>query len=189
MGRGTISRPIVVYLSSTIYRLPSLAVLLTALLSAALVADSIRFPTVTSDNLEGKTFTLPQDFGGERNVLFIAFQRQQQAEVDTWVPFVKPLVARTPGTEYYEIPTIYRMIAPMRWMLNRGMRGGIDDLGARERTITLYLDKTPFKKALAIPDEKSIQVLIVDREGHVLWRTTGPFSEEKGASLEAALKG
>lgn len=163
--------------------------LLTALLSAALVADSIRFPTVTSDNLEGKTFTLPQDFGGERNVLFIAFQRQQQAEVDTWVPFVKPLVTRTPGTEYYEIPTIYRMIAPMRWMLNRGMRSGIDDRGARERTITLYLDKGPFKRALAIGDEKSIQVLVVDREGQVLWRTSGPFTEEKGVSLEAALKG
>jgi len=164
--------------------------MLTALaLCTTLLADTVRFPAVTSDNLEGQTFTLPHDFGGERNVLFIAFQRQQQAEVDTWVPFVKPLVARTPGTEYYEIPTIYRMIAPMRWMLNRGMRSGIDDRGARERTITLYLDKGPFKRALGISDEKRIQVLVVDREGQVLWRTTGPFTEEKGASLEAALKG
>jgi hypothetical protein len=163
--------------------------LVSLMLAATVAIDSVRFPVVTSDNLERKTFTLPQDFGGERNVLFIAFQRQQQAEVDTWVPFVKPLVVRTPGTEYYEIPTIYRMIAPMRWMLNRGMRSGIDDLGARERTITLYLDKGPFKRALGISDEKSIQVLVVDREGHVLWRATGPFTEEKGASLEAALKG
>ncbi|MBW7933344.1 MAG: hypothetical protein H3C62_06950 [Gemmatimonadaceae bacterium] len=163
--------------------------LLSLVLALTLSADSIRFPVVTSDNLEGKTFTLPHDFAGERNVVFIAFQREQQKEVDSWVPFVKPLAARTPGVEYYEIPTIYRMIAPMRWMINRGMRSGIDDRGARERTITLYLDKGPFKRALGITSEQSIHVLVVDREGTVLWRTSGAFTEEKGRALEAALAG
>lgn len=161
--------------------------LLPLLFAAVMSADSLRFPTVTSENLEGKTFTLPHDFGGERNVVFIAFLREQQEDVDTWVPFVKPLVARTPRTEFYEIPTIYRMVAPMRWMLNRGMRAGIDDRSARDRTITLYLDKTPFKQALGITSEKSIQVLVVDREGNVLWRTMGPFSADKGRELERAL--
>jgi hypothetical protein len=162
-------------------------VLLTLTLTLALSADSIRFPVVTFDNLERKSFTLPRDFGGERNVVFIAFQRLQQADIDTWVPFVKALVARTPGTEYYEIPTIKRMIAPMRWVINNGMRGGIDDRGARERTITLYLDKEPFKRSLDIANEDAIHVLIVDREGRVLWRTTGAFSEDEARHLERAL--
>lgn len=157
------------------------------LLLMTLASDSVRFPTLTSSNLEGKTFTMPRDFAGERNVLFIAFLRQQQADVDTWVPFVKPLVARAPDAEYYEIPTIYRMIAPMRWMLNRGMKAGIDDRAARDRTITLYLDKDGFKRSLAIEDEKSIHVMVVDRDGRVLWRTTGSFTEEKGRALEQAL--
>jgi hypothetical protein len=153
----------------------------------ALASDSTKFPTVTFDNLERQTFTLPRDFGGERNVVFIAFLRKQQDDIDTWVPFVKPLVERTRGTEYYEIPTIKRMIAPMRWFINSGMRGGIDDRAARERTITLYLDKEPFKRSLAITDENTIYVMIVDREGRVLWRTAGRFNAEKGAELEAAL--
>ncbi len=175
------------HLPSTIYHLP--LVLLTLLTAALLSADSLRFPTVTFDNLEKRTMTLPRDFGGERNVVFVAFLRKQQDDVDTWVPFVKPLVARTPNTEFYEIPTIKRMIAPMRWMINSGMRGGIDDKGARERTITLYLDKEPFKQALGITDENTISVMIVDREGRVLWRTTGVFTTAKGAELEAALVG
>jgi hypothetical protein len=159
----------------------------TLVLCAALASDSTKFPTVTFDNLERQAFTLPRDFGGERNVVFIAFLRKQQDDVDTWVPFVKPLVARTPGTEYYEIPTISRMIAPMRWFINSGMRGGIDDRAARERTITLYLDKEPFKRSLAITEETVIHVLVVDREGRVLWRTTGRFSAEKGTALERVL--
>jgi hypothetical protein len=161
--------------------------LLTLLLAATLSADSVRFPAVTSENLEGKSLTLPRDFAGERNVVFIAFLRKQQDDIDTWMPFVKAAVGRTANTDFYEIPTIKQMVAPMRWFINHGMRGGIDDVAARERTITLYIDKSPFKRALAITDENVIQVLVVDRAGHVLWRTTGAFSVEKGAALEAAL--
>jgi hypothetical protein len=162
--------------------------MLTALLLAlTLSSDSTRFPVVTSANLEGRTFTLPRDFEGERNVVFVAFERRQQADVDSWVPFVKSLLARTPDAEYYEIPTIKRMVAPMRWMINRGMRGGIDDLGARERTITLYLDKEPFKRALGITTEREIHVLVVDREGRVQWRTAGAFNDDKGQGLARAL--
>lgn len=162
--------------------------MLTALiLAVSLVSDSARFPVVTSANLEGRTFTLPRDFAGELNVVFVAFERRQQGDVDSWVPFVKSLLARTPNAEYYEIPTIKRMIAPMRWMINRGMRGGIDDLGARERTITLYLDKEPFKRAIGISTEQEIQVLVVDREGRVRWRAAGAFSEDKGQGLSRAL--
>ncbi len=157
------------------------------ILTLSLASDSTRFPIVTSENLEGRTFTLPRDFGGERNVVFVAFERQQQRDVDSWVPLVKSLVSRTPDTEYYEIPTIKRMVAPVRWMINRGMRGGIDDRGARERTITLYLDKEPFKRALGIATEQEIHVLVVDRAGNVLWRTAGAFSDDKGQGLSRAL--
>jgi len=156
-------------------------------LSFVLVADTVTFPTVTSENLEGKMLTLPRDFGGARNVVFVAFLRKQQDDVDTWVPFVKQALGRHPGNDYYEIPTIKRMVAPMRWMINRGMKGGIDDRSARDRTVTLYIDKDPFKKALGIAGEDAIQVLVVDRAGQVLWRTTGTFSVEKGKELEAAL--
>jgi hypothetical protein len=158
-------------------------------LSLAVAADTVAFPTVTSENLEGKTLTLPRDFGGARNVVFVAFQRGQQQQVDSWVPFVKQALGRHPGNDYYEIPTIKRMVAPMRWMINRGMKGGIDDRAARDRTVTLYIDKAPFKQALGIADESAIQVLVVDRAGQVLWRTTGAYSEDKAKGLEAALAG
>ena len=160
---------------------------------AALIAllsqqQAAHFPVVKSDNLEGRTFILPTDFGGDRNVVFVAFQREQQKDVDTWVPFVTKQIAANPGTEYYELPTIKRMISPMKWMINKGMSRGIPDKAAREHTITLYIDKEPFKKDLAITDEQSIHVLIVDRAGTVLWRTSGLFSDAKGAALAAALR-
>ncbi len=162
--------------------------LLTILLAATMSADTVHFPVVTSVNLEGRELTFPRDFAGERNIIFVAFLRKQQQDVDSWVPFVKQAIARTPGLDYYELPTIKSMVAPMRWMINRGMKGGIDDRSARDRTVTLYIDKDPFKQALGITDENMIHVLVVDRAGHVLWHSTGVFTAAKGAELDDVLK-
>ncbi|MEI6813247.1 MAG: hypothetical protein WCL36_03620 [bacterium] len=146
-----------------------------------------KFPTIVSDNLEGKTFTLPRDFAGKRNVVFVPFLREQQSVVDGWVPFVKQQLAAHPGTDYYELPTIKKMIGLMKWTINKGMSGGIADKSAREHTITLYTDKAPLKQSLAITDESLITILVVDKEGKIYWRETGAFTPEKGASLAAAL--
>ena len=34
------------------------------------------FPKLTASNLEKQTFSLPEDFAGDRNLLLIAFQRE-----------------------------------------------------------------------------------------------------------------
>ncbi len=54
--------------------------------------------------------------------------------------------------------------------------------------ITLYLEKQAFRQALNIPDEERIYVLLVNRKGEVLWRTEGPFEEEKGQDLQRMLE-
>lgn len=163
--------------------------IITLALALTMPTDSLRFPTVTSENLEGRTLTLPADFAGDRNVVFVAFLMQQQKDVDTWSPWLRQTLPKHPGSDFYEIPTIQRMVAPMRWVINRGMRGGIPDRAVRERTVTLYIDKGPFKQSLGITTESVIQVLLVDKAGKIWWRTTGPYTPAKAAELEQALAG
>ena len=146
------------------------------------------FPFVRGENLEGRAFTLPADLKGAYNLLFIAFQRDQQIDINSWLPFAKQLVKEYPALAYYELPTIYRGHPLFRWWLNTGMRMGIPDKKAREVTITLYLDKHTFRKALDMPDEERIYVLLVNRKGEVLWQVEGPFNEEKGRDLKHALE-
>ncbi|MFY9643661.1 MAG: hypothetical protein WAK29_00690 [Terriglobales bacterium] len=145
------------------------------------------FPRVSASNLEKRDFNLPADFAGDRNLLLVAFERGQQSEVDTWLREMKRFGEMDPGFRFYELPTIQRPSALMRWFIDNGMRHGIADREARERTITLYLDKTPFCEALRITDQKKIYAFLVDRQGKVLWRSEGPFDETKGASLQSAL--
>jgi hypothetical protein len=152
------------------------------------VATIGQFPTLESETLEKQEVHLPQDFQGERNLLLIAFKREQQKDIDTWLMQMKRFEDIDKGFRYYEIPTIERMNRFMRWFINTGMRTGIPDVKARERTITLYIDKEPFKKSLQITDEKKIYAVVVDRSGTVLWRATGPYDEATGKNLHDFLE-
>ncbi len=149
----------------------------------------MQFPSVTGSNLQRRKLDLPEGFEGELNLVLIAFQQWQQSQVDTWIPFAKQLEEAHPAFRYYELPTIQRLNALARTFINEGMRAGIPDPVARERTITLYIDKSAFKQALQLPREDDIYVLLLDRRGRVLWRAEGSFTQEKGESLVAAVPG
>jgi hypothetical protein len=144
---------------------------------------STQFPVVSGFNLERKEFEFPRDFEGKLNLVLVPFLREHQMIVDTWVPTAKQIEADFPGFIYYELPTLTNMSTLYRTFLNEGMRAGIPDQIARQRTITLYLDKQAFRSALDIPSENDIHLFLVDQDGNILWRNTGAYSDEKAADL------
>ena len=148
----------------------------------------MRFPEVSGENLERRKFTFPADFEKDKNLVIIAFQREQQDDVDTWTPLVQRLTQKYADLAYYELPTISAMNPVFQWFINSGMRSGIPDRGARAATVTLYIDKEPFKKALEIPDEEHIYTLLMDGDGNVLWHEAGLWTQEKENDLEAFME-
>jgi len=152
------------------------------------VSDTVlRFPVVQGRSLTGRRVTLPADFEGDLSVVLVAFKRWQQDDVDTWTPRLRELVAGRPGLRVYELPTLASSYRVMRPFIDGGMRGGIPDSAVRAATITLYIDKRPYKAALQIPNEDQIHVFLVERGGRIRWRAAGPFTTEAAARLEAAL--
>lgn len=147
------------------------------------VRDEPHFPDVSGYNLMREEFFFPKDFQGVYNLVIIPFQQRQQADVNTWIPAAQELERVYTDLVYYELPTIYQLPMLSRTFINEGMRAGIPDQTARERTVTFYLDKSLFKQALGITTEENIQLFLVDREGNILWREEGLFSPEKNQSL------
>lgn len=139
--------------------------------------DSItRFSRIEGTNLEGRRFVMPNDFTGDVNVILIAFKREQQKDVDTWTPFLNRLSAERADVRVYELPVINRHYRIMRRIIDGGMARGIADQATRAATITLYIDKDPFKAALDITTENIIVVLFVTRDGRILARVDGAYS-------------
>jgi hypothetical protein len=145
---------------------------------------TVQFPRVSGVNLARKRLNLPGDLKGQVNMVFVAFQQWQQGEVNTWIPTAQELETSHPDLRYYELPTIRPLNRLAQAFINSGMRAGIPDRLARVRTITLYLDKDVFCRALDMPDEDHIYVLLLDKDGQVLWRERGVFSPDKGAALK-----
>lgn len=148
----------------------------------------MQLPAVSGSNLERKKLNLPEDLAGERNLVFVAFQQWQQRQVDSWLPFARQVEETYAGVRYYELPTIQRLNVLAQTFINEGMRAGIPEPVARERTITLYVDKVAFRKALDLPGEENIYILLLDRRGRVLWRGEGAFTPEAGESLLEVLR-
>lgn len=152
------------------------------------MVDSFRqFPRVEGSNLEGRRFMLPTDFEGDYNVVLVAFRREQQNDVDTWLPFLREVAAPNRNVRVYELPTLNKAYRFMRGFIDGGMSRGIPERATREATITLYIDKSPFKKALAIATEDRISTFLVSRDGRILWRTDGRFTAGAAAGLAATL--
>jgi len=145
------------------------------------------FPTVRGSSLLREKLTLPQDFQGELNLLFIPFKQWQQMEVDSWMALATELEGQINGLFFYELPTIQTRNSFYKMFINEGMRAGIPNPKTRARTITLYLDKAEFQSALDMPDEEHIYVLLVDRQGKEFFRTRGPYSPEGEAALRQFL--
>ena len=145
------------------------------------------FPKVSGSNLLRQKQTLPQDFAGKLNLVFIPFQRWHQAEVDSWGSLAQKLEEEYAGLVYYELPTLQSGGPLYKIFLNEGMRAGIPNPKTRQRTITLYLDKADFRDALNMPDEDHIYILVVDRQGNEFFRARGPYNRSAEASLRQAL--
>jgi hypothetical protein len=100
---------------------------------------------------------------------------------------VEPLLAQDAELRLYEVPTIYESSTLFRLWLNNGMRAGITDQIARQRTVTIYVDREQFNAALSIPDTSNVHLLLLNEEGRIVWRSTGPANDKKLAALSQAL--
>ena len=130
----------------------------------------------------------PRDFQGDLNLLFVPFLQEQQTVVNTWLPFAEEVESSTPGLVYYELPTIQSMPMVSRTFINEGMRAGIPDPKARQRTITLYIDLDKFMAATEIDGRNDVHTMLVNRRGDILWRTTGVYDAEKGEAVQRAVE-
>ena len=151
-------------------------------------AQGAVFPTVSGHNLNGRLVEIPRDLGGRVNLIFIAFTREQQREVNSWQPFVADLTGRHAGVRAYELPTLGRSYALIRGFLDGIMRSAIPDEGTRDATVTLFIDKGPFDRALAITSERAIAVFLVKPSGEILWGTSGAFDPANPPSLGAIIE-
>jgi hypothetical protein len=135
-------------------------------------------PAVTAYALDRAKVTLPANFAAPLNLLILSFQRDQQAQVDGWLP-----VMTAPTVQTWWLFISPRENGLYRWWLNASLRGSLLPSQPRRYTVPLYVNKTQFLQSLQISSEQDVVLLLTDKWGHVLWRTAGAVNESKIAAL------
>lgn len=146
------------------------------------------FPNVSGSNLEGKSRRLPNDFEGDLNIVIIAFRREHTDMIESWLNSLAQMIGKNTKLGFYELPVLSRAYSPFRWWIDGGMRAGIVDDEARERTVTVYTNKRDFKRRLEIPNEETIYIFLVRRNGTILWQDKGRLTEAKFQKLQNAVQ-
>ena len=149
---------------------------------------TLNFPSVSGSNLEGKKHRLPNDFEGSLNIVIVAFRREHTDLIEGWLNSLIEMIGKDTELRFYELPVLNVAYSPFRRWIDGGMRAGITNLEARERTITVYTNKGDFKKRLEIPNEETTHIFLVSRDGRILWRDQGRFTKEKFQKLQDAVK-
>ena len=145
------------------------------------------FPRISARNLEGQTVEVPGGLTGRMNLVVLAFLREHQYPIETWLPHLAGLEAKYPGLEVWEVPALSRHYRIWRGAIDGGMRAGIPDPRVRSHTLTSYLDLHGLQDSLGLRDLDDIRLYLLDGGGKVRWEGSGGYDHRTFGSLEGAL--
>jgi hypothetical protein len=143
-----------------------------------------KFPVVKAKTLAGQEATVPDDAAGKVTLVCVAFLRESQSQLDSWLnPFYEKFGSRA-DIMFYEVPMISGGYKFMKPIIDGGMRGGLPEF-KHKHVVTMYGDVQSYQQALNI-DPRNGHAFLLDREGSIRWQEEGFSNEKNRASLFAA---
>lgn len=136
------------------------------------------FPTLSAKTLAGTEITYPDDIKGKVSLILIAFERNTQRVLDSWInPFQKEFQTES-GVQFFEIPMLKRRWIIMSPIIDGGMRSGIPE-EKHGNVTTFYGDIDKYCEKLLIEDKSDGYVFLLDKTGRIQWYNRGLATPEK----------
>ncbi len=145
-----------------------------------------RFPRIKVETLSGNELLLPEDTQGKMVLIGVAFVREAQGMLDSWMDYFHHLCSEN---EVYELPIIESSFWKIfSGFIDGGMRSGIPK-EKHDFVGTHYGDASDFVEALGIKDRKHGYVFLVDEEGYIRFRGEGYMDDDGKRELLEQVKG
>jgi hypothetical protein len=173
-------------MTTWILRLACVGLLAAAALSNAQAQTAV-FPTITTNDLNGRAATFPRDFPGQRTLVLIAYEQEQQKQLDVWIDKLE--LKKSDAPAWIEMPVIEDYGSIWRGAVDAGMRSGIVKEVDRARVFTVYASRVAFRASLKLPATGDVSLLWVERDGTIRHRVDGTFTDQKAAELRKAMAG
>ena len=139
------------------------------------------FPTVTGEDLEQTSVTLPTAYRGAPALYLVGYRQNTQFDLDRWT--IGLLQADFP-CRIVEVPTIPGLVPSLiKGTIDDGMRSGIpkEDWAS---VVTLYGDAAkPVVEFTGNANPRNGRILLLDAEGTVVWFWDQGFSARRVLEL------
>jgi hypothetical protein len=141
----------------------------------------MKFPEVTAESLAGTKVSIPDSALGKITLVVVAFLRENQSQLDSWLePFIEKFGNRE-GFTFYEVPMIAGGYRIMRFIIDGGMRGGIPE-PKHKHVVTMYGDVDGYLNALRL-DRQYGYAFLLDKAGIIRWQGQGFSTQESRNKL------
>jgi len=142
-----------------------------------------QFPELRGKTLSGKEMVFPGSVEGFVTFLALAFERQAQAQVDSWVEPFAHAFGGAKWCAFFEVPMLAGGWKLLAGYIDGGMRGGIP--ADRHDHVVSYYGKLGFYTgALRMNGRSLCHCFLLDRKGIIRWTGKG-FADKE--SLENML--
>src|SRR6056297_2658166 len=152
----------------------------------AQTVQSQKFPSIEAETLSQKKVVFPEVTKGKYALILVAFRRQTQGQVDSWLdPFIRKFGKNSEVT-FYEIPMISNNWKSMSGWIDSGMRAGVPQY-KHDHVATYYGKLSPYFDFFDIKDKSLCYAFLLDRSGQIVWREMGAATNEKFNELKKVL--
>ena len=145
-----------------------------------------RLPSLNAKRLNQQPIALPEGLPAGRTLALVAFQRSHRGEIESWIKgmdlrengpihWLKMPVLDDPGSESARSQIEQRILARHSALVDQS------------RLVPVFTNREAFIRAAGLSSSDHAWVLVIGRDGQVLARVEGEYSEEKGQALRQTL--
>jgi hypothetical protein len=170
------------------FRIGALLLLVTFGAAMRAATPPTTIPPAHGTALDGHSVSLPRDLSGGATILILGFTQHSQDATTAWEKPVRTALAGA-AIGFYDMPFLEDAPSLLRPLIVRSIRKQVPD-ALQPRFLPLTSGEATWKQVAgfssAAPD--AAYVLLVDRNGTVLWQTHDPFSQTRFDQLTTAAR-
>jgi hypothetical protein len=150
------------------------------------------FPDIKGETLDNKTVSIPVDTKGKSTLVCMSYSADAEKDLRTWYePTYDKFIAQTEMFSYdinlYFIPMFTGVNAVAAGPAKKQMQKDVQaDL---QPHVMFYSGEIQtYKEKLKMDDPKLPYIFVLDKDGKIIYETTGAYSEEKMDEIDEHLE-
>ena len=171
-------------------------VILTGVLSVSAQVIGKIFPDMQAESVEDKVVKLPQDVKGKYTLLGLAYSKKSEDELNSWFqPVFEKFIQKTNGLMSGFAYDVNVYFIPMFTGVNAAATGtakrkAIKNVDAQLLAYILFYkgELKTYKEALDFEKKDIPYFFVLDKEGKIVYATSGKYSAAKMDEIEEAIE-